>query len=138
MVKTVSLGRCLAACLVLSACSPSFAPANAPTAACRTISKAQFDDARDAGATIGRAKIRASGIVSLGVGPGSSHCSKVPSGKKTCIRPNDFAIEYKLANDQLVYVLERVPINWNQLIGKTTLYFRVLEYPLSSRCFWFP
>jgi hypothetical protein len=23
--------------------------------------------------------------------------------------------------------LERVPINWNQLIGKTTLYFRVLE-----------
>jgi hypothetical protein len=23
--------------------------------------------------------------------------------------------------------LERVPINWNQLIGKTTLYFKVLE-----------
>jgi hypothetical protein len=23
--------------------------------------------------------------------------------------------------------LERVPINWNQLIGKTKLYFRVLE-----------
>jgi hypothetical protein len=25
------------------------------------------------------------------------------------------------------HTLERVPINWNQLIGKTTLYFKVLE-----------
>ncbi len=105
MVKTISRGSCLVACLVLSACNPSFAPANAPTAACKTISKAQFDDAKDAGAAIGRGKIRASGVSSLNIGPGSSHCSKVPSGKKTCIRPNDFAIEYKLANDQLVYVL---------------------------------
>jgi hypothetical protein len=29
--------------------------------------------------------------------------------------------------------LERVPINWNQLVGKTTLYFRVLERLFSAQ-----
>ncbi len=91
--------------LGLTACSPSFGPANAPTAACKIISKAQFDAAKNNGATIGRGKIRASGIHTLDTGPSVQHCSKVPQSQKTCIRPNDFAIEYKLANDRLAYVL---------------------------------
>jgi hypothetical protein len=105
VMKPILLSSAVAATLWLSACSPSFAPANAPTAACKSISKAQFDAAKGDGVTIGRGKINASGISSLNIGPGVLHCTKVPQSQQTCIRPNDFAIEYRLPNDQLVYLL---------------------------------
>jgi hypothetical protein len=95
----------IAASMGLMACSPSFAPPNAPTAACQAITQNQFDSAIDAGAAIGRGKISANGATSLVIGAGTSHCTKVPAGKRTCIRPNDFAIEYKLSDDRLIYVL---------------------------------
>jgi hypothetical protein len=104
-MKPIIIVTSLAATVCLSACNPSFAPANAPTAACKGISKAQFDRAKDNGATIGRGRIHASGISTLNTGPGVLGCSSVPQSQKTCIRPNDFAIEYKLADDRLVYVL---------------------------------
>jgi hypothetical protein len=105
LIKSVRAAIGLVTSLGTAACSPSFAPANAPTAACKSISKAQFDAAKDNGAAIGRGRIHASGISTLNTGPGVLHCSKVPQSQKTCIRPNDFAIEYKLPNDRLAYVL---------------------------------
>jgi hypothetical protein len=110
--------------LCLAACNPSFAPADAPTAACKGISKAQFDAAKEGGATIGRGKIYASGIYTLNTGPGVLHCSKVPQSQQTCIRPNDFAIEFKLNDGRLVYLL----------IPKQTQYrFRVNATPTPCR-----
>ena len=102
-LQLISLGIAAGTCL--SACGPSFAPPDAPTAACPTITKSQFDNAKDAGAVIGRGKVSANGVTTLDIGPGTVRCNNMPTAKKTCIRPRDFAIEYKLSDDRLIYLL---------------------------------
>jgi len=98
-----------AALALLSACGPAWAPPNAPTRACETIDLAAFDAARDAGAAVGRARIHESGMVSMDIGPGVSHCATYNSTMRPCRRPNDFVIEYTQVDGAKFYV--RVPAN---------------------------
>jgi hypothetical protein len=95
----------IVASICLTACGPGFAPPDAPGVACPIITKSQFDDAKDAGALIGRGKISANGVTTLDIGPGTVRCNNMPTAKRTCVRPRDFAIEYKLSDDQPIYVL---------------------------------
>lgn len=94
---------------LLSACGPAWAPANAPTRPCGTIEAAEFNAAREAGATVGRAVIHDNGVVSLDNGPGVRHCATFTSAMKPCRRPNDYVIEYTEPNGDVFYV--RVPAN---------------------------
>lgn len=94
---------------LLSACGPSWAPPNAPTRPCETIDAAAFNAAREGGAAVGRARIHESGMVSMDIGPGVSHCATYTSTMRPCRRPNDLVIEYTQVNGELLYV--RVPAN---------------------------
>ncbi|MGE3250595.1 MAG: hypothetical protein AB7J28_13270 [Hyphomonadaceae bacterium] len=93
----------------LAACGPSYAPPNAPSRACPTITAAEYQSALDAGAARGRARVHASGMVELNNGPGVVHCATYSSGMRPCRRPNDYVIEYTLADGSVTHV--RVPAN---------------------------
>jgi hypothetical protein len=93
----------------LSACGPAWAPANAPTNPCPTITQAEFDAAIEAGAAQGRARIHESGMVDLSNGPGVSHCATYNSTMRPCRRPNDYVIDYTTVEGEHLYV--RVPAN---------------------------
>lgn len=94
---------------LLASCGPSWVPANAPTRPCDIIDEATFNAAREAGATVGRARIHGSGAVSLDNGPGVRHCSTFTTAMKVCRRPNDYVIEYTQIDGAKFYV--RVPAN---------------------------
>jgi hypothetical protein len=101
-IKTTIL---VASALALVSCGPKFSAPGSPSTACKNISKAQFDAAIDAGATRATASINAGGTVSMNTGMGTKQCSSFKGSKQICRRPNDFVIQYKLANDQIRYVL---------------------------------
>lgn len=99
----------LACVLMLAACGPAWAPANAPTRPCDIIDAAAFEAAREAGAAIGRARIKEDGSVWLETGPGVRHCASYSSTMRPCRRPNDYVIEYTEPDGDKFYV--RVPAN---------------------------
>lgn len=79
---------------LLTACGPSYAPANAPSRPCPEISEADFQAALDEGAARGDATIYRSGTVDLRFGPGIEHCATWRSSMRPCRRPNDLVIRY--------------------------------------------
>jgi hypothetical protein len=101
-IKTTLLVTCA---LALTSCGPSYSPPGSPSTACKSIGKAQFDAAIEAGATRATASIYASGVVSMNSGMGTKQCSSFKGSKQICRRPKDFVIQYTLANDQIRYVL---------------------------------
>jgi len=93
----------------LGACGPAWAPPNAPTIPCATITQAEFQAALDAGAARGTARIFESGMVDLTNGPGVQHCATYNSTMRPCRRPNDYVIDYTTVEGEHIYV--RVPAN---------------------------
>lgn len=94
---------------LLAACGPQWARPDAPTRPCDVIDEAAFNEAREAGAAVGRARIYENGTVSLGNGPGITHCATYTSTMRPCRRPNDYVIEYTQVDGEKLYV--RVPAN---------------------------
>lgn len=75
--------------------SPSGAPNDAPSRACATITRAEFDAALAAGAVRGTARLAADGTSDMGFGPGVVGCATMKgSAIKPCRRPTDLVIEY--------------------------------------------
>lgn len=95
--------------LVLASCGPAFAPLNAPTVPCASISAGEFQSLRESGAASAVARIHESGMVDMTTGPGVVHCATFNSSIRPCRRPNDFVIEYTLADGAKHYV--HVPPN---------------------------
>jgi hypothetical protein len=94
---------------MLAACGPSFAPLNSPTLPCASISEAEYRTLRENGAASGVARMHASGMTEMTVGPGVVHCATYNSNIRPCRRPNDFVIAYTLADGTMHYV--HVPPN---------------------------
>ncbi len=92
------------ALIVLAACGPSFAPLSAPTMPCASISEAEYQALRENGAASAVARIHESGMVDMNAGPGVVHCATFNSSVRPCRRPNDFVIEYTLADGAKHYV----------------------------------
>lgn len=90
---------------MLAACGPAWAPPDAPTIPCETISEAQYNAAREAGAAQGRARIYENGTVTLSTGPGVQHCATFSSTMRPCRRPNDYVIEYTQTDGSKLYVM---------------------------------
>ncbi len=95
--------------MMLAACGPSFAPLNAPTVPCASISEAEYRTFRENGAASAVARIHESGMVDMTAGPGVRHCATFNSSIRPCRRPNDFVIEYTLVDGSKHYV--HVPPN---------------------------
>jgi acetyl esterase/lipase len=95
--------------LLLAACGPAYAPLNAPTVPCATISQAEYQTFRDNGAASAVARIHESGMVDMTAGPGVVHCATFNSSIRPCRRPNDFVIAYTLEDGSQTYV--HVPPN---------------------------
>ena len=92
--------------LTLSACGPAYAPPDAPSRACPSITAEDYEAAKEGGAAYATAKLSASGVVSMTTGPGVVQCA---SFKGTAIRPcrgpNDFVIRYELADGSVQHVM---------------------------------
>ena len=96
----------LAACaLTLTSCGPKFSSPDAPTTACRTIGKTQYDAAIAAGAAKAKARLTDAGGVTMTTSASVKHCSKFKGSRQTCRRPSDFVIQYSLSNDQIRFVM---------------------------------
>ncbi|MBX9745362.1 MAG: hypothetical protein K2X34_00575 [Hyphomonadaceae bacterium] len=93
----------------LGACGPAWAPANAPTIPCATITQAEFEAALDAGAARGTARIHESGMADITNGPGVQHCATFNGAMRPCRRPNEYVIDYTTVEGEHIYV--RVPAN---------------------------
>jgi len=104
MVRRERIFSTLTVAALVASCGPSYAPANAPSAACQEISAADFDTAIKAGATRGEATISQSGVVSMDTGPGLVQCAAFKSAIRPCRRPNDFVIRYRLADGTMTHV----------------------------------
>ncbi len=89
---------------LLSACGPSYAPANAPARPCPEISQSEFDASLADGAARGDATIHDSGMVDLRFGPGVEHCATYRAPMRPCRRPNDLVIRYEVQGGQTRYV----------------------------------
>lgn len=97
----VTLATCTFA---LASCGPKYSPPNAPSTACRAITKTQFDTAIAVGAAHAQANIKTSGRVDMTIGSGVKQCSSFKGSKQICRRPTDFVIQYTLPNDQVRFV----------------------------------
>lgn len=85
--------------------SPSGAPSDAPSRACATITRAEFDAALAAGAVRGTARVAADGKVDMSFGPGVVSCATMKgSAIKPCKRPTDLVIEYTPAGTAPFFV----------------------------------
>jgi len=94
----------------LGACGPSWAPPNAPSMPCATITQAEYEAAIDAGAARATARIHEGGMISMDTGPGVVHCATYSGSTiRPCRRPVDFVINYTTAEGDTIYV--RVPAN---------------------------
>lgn len=93
----------------LAACGPAWAPPNAPTTPCETISEARYTQLREEGAAHGRARVYENGTVMLSNGPGITHCATFTSAMRPCRRPNEYVIEYTPPDGAKFYV--HVPAN---------------------------
>ena len=92
----------------LSACGPSFAPADAPTRACERIDRAAFDAAIAGGAVHAVANLGE--ISSIGKPTGVVHCATYSgSTLKPCRRPDDFVLEARMDGQEPFYV--KIPKN---------------------------
>lgn len=94
---------------VLTACGPAWAPPNAPTTPCETVSESEYNAAREAGAVVARARVHESGMVDMTTGPGVVHCATYSSTMRPCRRPKDLVIAYEQEGAETFYVL--VPAN---------------------------
>ena len=88
----------------VAGCSPSYAPANAPSRPCPEIDAVAFEAALADGAARGDATIYPSGTVDLRFGPGVVHCATFTSALRPCRRPNDLVIRYMAEGGQTRYV----------------------------------
>lgn len=98
------LSPLIIAASALTACGPSYAPANAPSRPCPEINEAAFNTALDNGAARGDATIHTSGTVDMRFGPGVTHCATFSSALRPCRRPNDLVIRYAVEGGQTLFV----------------------------------
>jgi hypothetical protein len=115
------------ALMMLAACGPSFAPLNAPTLPCASISEAQYRTLRENGAASAVARMHPGGMTEMTTGPGVVHCATYRSNIRPCQRPNDFVIEYTLPDGAKHYV--HVPPNteYRFVVGATPTTCQVLD-----------
>jgi hypothetical protein len=94
----------LAAVLGLAACGPAGAPRGAPSDPCLAISLAEYESA--AGATKAVARISASGVMDMTIGPMVRQCSS-SRPDRVCVNRADLVIRYEPDGAEPFFV--RVP-----------------------------